>query len=425
MIVNIHLKNILRNTFSLGIGRTIGIVVSAINFIIVARYLGVEKFGIYTSVLAILRIITPLASYGAPLLLVQRHSEGYGFIHLRRYVRLIFLTAAFWYMFALSTSYIVLPSFSSRLLLFVTLMFFSDVLLVALHELFFAMYQSTDKVHLSVPYAIAVQAIRLAVNLFLVWVGYLSLITIATVQVMANAFVLYFFWQSICRRIGQHFEGEIKTLPPFKADFSLGLYFSFSLLSKSVYNDIDKTMLPRLASLSSAGLYSSAYRILEMAFIPLISFLTVTFPRFLKAGETGKKSILQFLASIFPWTICYGLLATLILFFSAPLIPYFLGQEYAQAINIIRWLSPIIFLMGILYPLADTLTGLGRQPLRTKIQVAVLFLNIVLNLVLIPRMGWLGAAVVSLVSQGMLGLGMFAGIVFTRAECKLAELRTY
>ena len=49
--------------------------------------------------------------------------------------------------------------------------------------------------------------------------------------------------------------------------------------------------LEHVAGLSATGVYSSAYKIMEMAFVPLISFFQVIFPLYFKEGERGKKSI--------------------------------------------------------------------------------------------------------------------------------------
>jgi len=408
---NKDIRSILGNTFSLIGARGLGILIRSINFIFIARNLGTEKFGIYASTIAILVIIFPLASYGAPLLLVQRHSEKYGFLHLTRFFRLILYTAGFWYMATFVASYIVLPTYSNQILLMVILLFISEVILMTVHEIFFAMFQAADKIYLSVSYSVAHQAVRLAFNLFLIIFGYFSLITFAIGQVIASAIVLIFFWRGVRKNVCEHFDGNIKKLPRLKEDLKLGMYFSFSMLSKTIYSDIDKTMLPRLASLSSAGMYSAAYRIMGMAFAPLISFFTVMFPRFFKVGASGKKSILHFVTRIYPWTIGYGLLATLFLFFLAPIVPYFLGHEYAEASTILRWLAPVLVLQGIYYPLADALTGLRQQSLRTKIQIAVLLLNIILNLILIPKIGWLGAAITTLVSEIILVIAMFGSLM--------------
>src|SRR5262249_22381712 len=44
-----------------------------------------------------------------------------------------------------------------------------------------------------------------------------------------------------------------------------GAYFSVSLSAQSIYNDIDKTILSRLSTLATAGVYGAAYRIIDVS----------------------------------------------------------------------------------------------------------------------------------------------------------------
>jgi O-antigen/teichoic acid export membrane protein len=52
--------------------------------------------------------------------------------------------------------------------------------------------------------------------------------------------------------------------------------------------------------------------------------------------------------------------------------------------------------------LADALSGANAQSIRTAVQVAVAILNIGLNLLILPRWSWRGAAWTSLISDAVL-----------------------
>ena len=47
-----------------------------------------------------------------------------------------------------------------------------------------------------------------------------------------------------------------------------GFYFSVGLSALTIYNDIDKTMVARLATLEAAGVYGAAYRPLTLHLSP-------------------------------------------------------------------------------------------------------------------------------------------------------------
>ena len=65
-----------------------------------------------------------------------------------------------------------------------------------------------------------------------------------------------------------------------------GFYFSVSLSAYTVSQDIDKTMLVRLSSLEAAGIYTVAYRVIEIALVPVRSFLAATYPKFFQRGSS-------------------------------------------------------------------------------------------------------------------------------------------
>jgi O-antigen/teichoic acid export membrane protein len=67
-------------------------------------------------------------------------------------------------------------------------------------------------------------------------------------------------------------------------------------------------------------------------------------------------------------------------------------------------------LKAIHYFGADALTGAGYQGLRTILLVAVALVNVVLNLWLIPLYSWRGAAVASLLSDGLFGLAIWSAL---------------
>jgi O-antigen/teichoic acid export membrane protein len=172
----------------------------------------------------------------------------------------------------------------------------------------------------------------------------------------------------------------------------------------SVYNDIDKTLLARLASLGSAGLYGAAYRAVEMAFTPVSALLYSSYPRFFQHGARGLKACLQLSKSLMPVALAYTVAVGIILYFTAPLLGLVLGHEYHDGIPIMRGLAALPFLRAIQYFGANSLTGADRQGSRSLAQVAIALVNVGLNLAFIPTYGWRAAVWTTLLSEGLLAV---------------------
>jgi O-antigen/teichoic acid export membrane protein len=58
--------------------------------------------------------------------------------------------------------------------------------------------------------------------------------------------------------------------------------------------------------------------------------------------------------------------------------------------------------------LADALSGANAQGLRAIVQVGVAVLNVGLNLLILPRWSWVGAAWTSLISDAALMVAIYA-----------------
>jgi O-antigen/teichoic acid export membrane protein len=181
-----------------------------------------------------------------------------------------------------------------------------------------------------------------------------------------------------------------------------GLQFSISLSAMTVYNDIDKTMLARLGSLEATGIYTAAYRLIDVAFIPVRSLLNAAYPGFFRNGVDGIRGTLRYSRSLMRRIMPYSVLSFVALMMGASLVPKILGHDYARVTEALRWLSLLPLLKTLHYFAADALTGAGYQGVRVTAQMGIAVFNVFLNLWIIPAYGWRGAAWSSLASDGLL-----------------------
>jgi O-antigen/teichoic acid export membrane protein len=196
-----------------------------------------------------------------------------------------------------------------------------------------------------------------------------------------------------------------------RAELREGLMFSLSGSARSIYDDIDKAMLARFDTLGVTGIYGAAYRIIDVAFLPIRSLVFAAYPRFFARGAAGVRSAAAFARGLVPAAAAYGLVAGAGLVALAPLVPLVLGHSYAGVASAIRWLAVLPLLRAMHYFAADALTGAGHQELRTAAQIGVALLNVALNLVLIPTYSWLGAAWASIASDGVLAVSLWVILI--------------
>jgi O-antigen/teichoic acid export membrane protein len=199
-------------------------------------------------------------------------------------------------------------------------------------------------------------------------------------------------------------------LDEFATSLREGTHFALGLASFSVYSDIDKTIMSRLATSQATGLYAASYRMITMASVPVRSLLQASYAKIFVHGAVGIKETLQYARRLLLFSVLYSGLVTIAVVIGAPLVPLLLGEDYQGAATILIWLAPLILLQTFHSFAADILTGAGFQTQRSRIQLLAAGLNLSFGLALIPPFSWRGAAVASLLTDSFLMIALWATV---------------
>jgi PST family polysaccharide transporter len=176
-------------------------------------------------------------------------------------------------------------------------------------------------------------------------------------------------------------------------------------IAEVVYLRIDVVMLERLRGLEEAGTYAVAARLSEVWYAVPALLVASAFPALwnrrqdprrwhsgLQAGFDGLLALALVIALAMQWL-------------AAPLVALLFGAQYAAAAPVLAlhvWAGLFVFMRALLsrWLLAEDLL---RFSLVTHLAGAVV--NVVGNLLLIPRHGAIGAATATLISYAMAGWG--------------------
>lgn len=188
----------------------------------------------------------------------------------------------------------------------------------------------------------------------------------------------------------------------FKSGRRLRLFLSGS--TQSAYNDIDKAMLSHYGMNVANGIYSMAYRIMDISAIPVTALDAASLPRFFRLSREGFHSVASLSVRLAKRAVLLGVLISVCVFAAAPLVPHIVGNGFKESVLALRWLCLIPVFRGIHQLTGSAITGLGFQRYRTAGQFSAAILNLGLNLWLIPQYGWLGAAWASLATDGSLSI---------------------
>lgn len=190
----------------------------------------------------------------------------------------------------------------------------------------------------------------------------------------------------------------------FSKDISLQLIrdswpLILSGLTVAVYAKIDQVMIKNMLNNEQLGYYAAAVRLSEAWYFIPMALTASLFPAIInakKASETLYNNRMQKLYDILAW-MAIGI-AVPVTVFSEDLVRILLGQEYIASASILTihiWAGIAVFL-GVAssqFLVAENLTKLSFY--RTLIGM---IMNVILNIILIPKYGIIGAAVATLIS---------------------------
>jgi polysaccharide transporter, PST family len=189
----------------------------------------------------------------------------------------------------------------------------------------------------------------------------------------------------------------------------------FESLMVVIYLKIDQVMLGLMVNDAAVGIYSAAARVSEVwYFIPVAIVDSVT-PAIFRSKQVSERLYYARLARLFSFLVLVSLAISVPLAICAPLVIRGLfGASYAAAVPILAvhiWAAPFVFL------------GVAQNPWNINEGLTVLYFkrtalgaasNVILNLILIPRFGGLGAAVATVVSYA--AAGVFANVLDVRTR---------
>lgn len=382
------------------------LVFQAAYFVIIARALGVARFGALAAAVALVAILVPFAAWGMGnvlVMVVARDARAYA-AALGDALLAIVVSCGLLVPLAVGLGRVFLPAVPTVALL---LLGVADLGLARVVDVAAQCFQAFDRLAAMAVASILVPGLRLvAVALFAATTSSRGLVAWTAFYLAGTAVAATVGLWNAWRQLG----GPAREPGLRRRGLKLGGYFAVSAMASTVYGDIDKTMLGRLSTLDATGIYAAADRAVGMVFMPVMALLTAAYARFFRAGATGISGSQALARRLLPVAAAYGALAGVALYFLAPLAPFVLGSGFSGATKALRWLAPLPLLSALYYLPADALTGAGAQGVRTAIQLCAAALNVVLNVALIPAFSWRGAAWSTLTTLGFLSVSLWIAV---------------
>jgi O-antigen/teichoic acid export membrane protein len=371
-------------------------IATATLYIIVARKAGATQFGVLAFGISFGGIVVTLGQFGQEVVLTREVSRDHG--QLERYYSDVLFSKL---MLSVPPLLLVvgiaalagMSAHTSLVVLFMGLGFIGDCVI----GVSFAVFLAFERVGLVPVVLITQRWVTMATAVTALFLGQ-GVVAVAAIYfagaALAGVFAVWLMFRRIARpRL--HFDWRA-SLRISRETIPIGLgTIAFLLLSR-----IDTTMLQLFTSSSEVGQYGAAYRLLETTAFVTWAVNTAVIPPMSRlnprseppVGFVYERAIKLVLSLTVPLAVGAVVLA-------APLVALLYGPEYHRAAEAVMLLAPTI----MLYPISALTTALiYSQDVKRIVgatYVAVLFENVIWNLVAIPNFSLYGAAVGTSVSE--------------------------
>jgi len=216
---------------------------------------------------------------------------------------------------------------------------------------------------------------------------------------------------------------SIKSIISSKVDFKI-LYFSSPLMMVAVIGTfmhwLDVTMLGYFTNSETVGLYYPAARTAGLLRSVLLAFISIFSPmmsQFYAQKNAAGMENLYHLVTRWIFTVSVPILILLLMFPSKFMLLF--GPEYMSGSNTLIILSVAVFMQAIMGIGSPALTMTGHPKVNLVNSIVAVIINVILNIILIPKYGLEGAAWATLISLSLIG---FARIIEVSVILKLPYL---
>lgn len=383
---------------TVGLGmRTVG---QGLMFVVVARALGVDDYGAYAATMAAAGTLGCFTGLGTATTLIRqvaRDKASFGHAWWRSIACVACTAPPLLAVYFVLARLVLPPGVAGSVVLLIGI---AEIVFAPVAQLAASAYQGHDRIARSSRLIIAPVVPRFVGALALIPLVRLlaphqHLIAWSILYALASLLTAIYVLGMVRHDLGPMVRPR---RPALGAALFQGAPFAVGGAALRVYADIDKTMLARMTSLSSAGSYAAAYRIIDLAMVPVMSLLTAVLPRFFRHGEVTAQSV-AYTARIAIWPLAYVLACAAALYVCSDLLAWLLGRSYQAAAQSVRWLAlvPLVAMPRLFFQ--HVLIGADRHRAAVVTLTTGAVFNIVANFLVIPAYGWRGATIATYASE--------------------------
>lgn len=392
-------RTIAKNTMLLSVSTIISYILLFFFNIYIARYLGAEGYGILSLSIALAGIFAICTDLGLNTLTIRELSRDKTLTN--DYLINVTAIKIFLIFFTICIIFLTVNMIGySKEVSYVIYLITVSIIFTSFTSIFNSIFQAYEQME----YMSVGNILNSAILFIGVMIGIhykFDIFFFATIYIVASLLVLLYcsfiyFWKFPIPHININ-------LNFWKSTLKEALPFGVTNIFGSIYYWIDTVMLSKMVGNEVVGWYNAAYKLIFVFLSVYTVYLTAVFPVMSKFYKTSD----EYLKLSYERSYKYLLIISLPMAFGTTLLAdkiilLIYGNGYIPAIfalQVLVWTIPLLFING----LSGYLLGaVNRQMVLTKITCIGAVLNVILNLILIPKFSFIGSSFATVLTELML-----------------------
>ena len=391
-----QVKRIFKNMSWLLISQIIAGICGFIWTILIARYLGVNDYGILGFAISLTGILGITVDFGISTHIVRHIATDYD--SAPKYLGNILPLKSLFSIGTMFLTFIILILLkSNELTIIITLLFMIEGIIKSFIGLLNGSFQAFEEGKYQGIGNTLLNLILLAFILLTIYTD-LGIYGITISYILANLIGLVYLYYTFNKNI-------IKPKFEFDKNFCkkiliYSLPFAATSILYTIYYSIDVVMLNQIIGDYATGIYNATYKLISILTLFYSVYSAVIYPVMSKFYKNNK----EILMITFEKSVKYLMLITIpltiaITLYSSDIIYLIYGHEYAaasSALSILIWTVSLLFINGACNNL---LNASYKEVTITKIYTIAAIFNVILNMLLIPHYSYNGAATATVLSD--------------------------
>lgn len=388
-------RRFVKNTVILVVAKALQPVITFYLIVTISREIGLEGFGAYSTIFKYIPIFQIIAGFGLRNLLAREIAQNKELVH--KYVvaaSLIGLLCGI--ASALAMGLMVTIMSDNPIVVYGTMLASISMVAAGVADVYEGVVSGFEELK-QVGYALlAENIIRVGISLWLIYSGF-GVIPVVLAFVFARFLKTIYFYNYVKRK----YTNPVGTFDKqfFRDLFAQARTFALIMVCVTIFWNIDAILLESMRSAEEVGYYSAAYRFLALSMILVHSYVSSLFPVISNYFKTSRmkfevacrKSLRILILATLPIAVSMTLLGdkVIVLLFTETFLPS------VPVLQLIIWgLIPYAISQIFAYALIAS----NQQKIDLGVNATCMVANILLNLLLIPKFGYIGSAIAILVS---------------------------